>query len=81
MKIWAVLYIMGTVGAAVGPLPYDTAECKRRIVELNTVMVGDIWKDANRVRILKEMYPNITTKDVFVACIEADKNPIQNPAK
>jgi hypothetical protein len=34
MKLFMVLYILGTVQGSVGPLPYDEPECQRRVAEI-----------------------------------------------
>lgn len=34
MSLWIVIYIYAAIGGTVGPLPYDRAECARRIAEL-----------------------------------------------
>lgn len=31
MKLYIVIYMAGLIGGTVGPLPYDEAECRRRI--------------------------------------------------
>lgn len=33
-KLYAIIYVMGEIGAFIGPLPYDKAECERRIEEI-----------------------------------------------
>jgi hypothetical protein len=39
-KLYIVIRVAGLIGGTVGPLPYDQAECERRIAEFNAKAEG-----------------------------------------
>lgn len=40
MSLYIVIYAGLLIGGTVGPLPYDMAECQRRIAEFNVKTAG-----------------------------------------
>jgi hypothetical protein len=78
MRIWAVLYIMGKAGLAVGPLPYGMEECKIRTAEKTTEIANSLWNSDDQLAYLIKEFPGITKQDIVMSCVESRETPVLN---
>jgi hypothetical protein len=76
MKIWFIVTIFGTISATWGPLPYDMAECHKRLAEktaeIDQTFVSDKLATDERMRIDGRQ---ITRADVMLGCVQSDVRP------
>lgn len=73
MKVWMVIYISGKIVGAIGPLPYDVAECEIR----KETIIGHIDTGfAENADALAKTDPDLKRDDIEVVCVEQEERPV-----
>ena len=68
MRLYIVIYLAGLVGGTVGPLPYDEAECERRVSAQMASLDRGVTTPSG-----------YTADDVDLRCEWHTERPILNP--
>ena len=68
MKLWIVIYVVGKIGATVGPIPYDESEC--------WVRAAQSWSELDDKVVTEQGY---TKDDVQFKCEWHAERPEHDP--
>ena len=82
MNLYFVIYILGEVAMAAGPLPYDKAECELRREEQLAFFNSEEGRAG--IKQYSEEHPDqaFTVDDIKIECVEAETRPeMKNPVK